>query len=87
MYRQVEKSEIPAKVIEKLIRDKEQAIQSKHLATIVTSVPIQLDWDHCKLTTYDKDKAIAVLLKYDFKSLVPKLPIDTFEESVQEALF
>lgn len=82
-----EASLISEKVVEKLVRDKEQAIQSKHLATIVTSVPIQLDWDHCKLTTYDKDKAIAVFMKYDFKSLVPKLPIDTFEEAVQEALF
>ncbi len=79
--------EVKGAVQEKLKRDKQQASDSKHLATIVTNVPIQLDWDHCKLTTYDKDKAIAVLMKYDFKSLIPKLPRDTFEESVQEALF
>jgi len=79
--------EVKESVRVKLVRDKQQAIDSKHLATIVTDVPIQLDWDHCKLTTYDKDKAMAVLTKYDFKSLIPKLPRDTFEESVQEALF
>jgi DNA polymerase I len=79
--------EVKESVRAKLVRDKQQAIDSKHLATIVTDVPIQLDWDHCKLTTYDKDKAMAVLTKYDFKSLIPKLPRDTFEESVQEALF
>ncbi len=82
-----ETRQLSKKIAEKLIRDRKQAFDSKQLATIVTNVPIQLDWDHCKLTTYDKNKAIAVLTKYDFKSLIPKLPRDTFEESVQEALF
>lgn len=85
VYDQIEA--VKGAVQEKLKRDKQQAFDSKQLATIVTNVPIQLDWDHCKLTTYDKNKAIAVLTKYDFKSLIPKLPRDTFEESVQEALF
>jgi DNA polymerase-1 len=80
-------SKIPEKVREKLVRDKDQSIQSKHLATIVTKVPLHFDWDHCKVTTYDKNRAIAVFQKYGFKSLIPFLPVDSFEESVQGALF
>ncbi len=79
--------EVMGSVQQKLIRDKEQAIKSKKLATIETRVPVQLDWDQCKVTTYDKNKAIAVFTKYEFASLIPKLPRDMFEEEVQEALF
>jgi len=86
MYAKLETAELPTKLYEKLVRDKEQAIQSKHLATIVTDVPIELDWEHCRLTAYDKDEAVEGLLKYEFRSLIPLLPEDTFETSVQEAL-
>jgi len=79
--------EVRDSVRKKLITDKTNAFNSKHLATIVTDVPIELDWDHCRVTTYDKNRAIAVFTKYDFMSLIPKLPRDTFEESIQEALF
>jgi DNA polymerase-1 len=79
--------EVKGSVGEKLKRDKEIAIQSKSLATIITNVPLEFDWDHCKVTTYDKNKAIEVFEKYGFKSLIPALPVDTFEEAVQEALF
>jgi DNA polymerase-1 len=79
--------EITGSVHDKLASDKQAAFDSKTLATIVTEVPITLDWDHCKLTTYDKNRAVAVLTKYAFTSLIPKLPRDTFEEAVQDALF
>lgn len=79
--------EVRDSVRTKLIRDKEKALLSKRLATIRTDVPLGFDWGACKLTAYDKEKATMTLLKYDFKSLVAALPVDEFEEEVQEALF
>jgi DNA polymerase-1 len=79
--------EVRESVRVKLMRDKEKALLSKNLATIKTDVPLEFDWEACKVTAYDKEKAIATLLKYDFKSLVAALPVDEFEEEVQEALF
>jgi DNA polymerase-1 len=79
--------EVRESVRVKLVRDREKAFLSKQLATIKTDVPLEFDWEACRLTAYDKEKAIATLLKYDFKSLVAALPVDEFEEEVQEALF
>lgn len=75
------------KLIEKLRKDKEMALLSKQLATIKTDVPLTFNLNACKVTAYDKEKATATLLKYEFKSLVAALPVDEFEEKVQEALF
>ena len=85
VYNHIE--QIEGSVHDKLIRDKEVAFLSKELATIKTDVSLQFDWHACKVAAYDKEKAIATLMKYNFKSLVPALPIDEFEEEVQEALF
>lgn len=78
---------ISAKVVEKLVRDKEQALLSKELSTIKTDVPLSFSLNACLLSAYDKDKATAALLKYGFKSLLPALPVDQFEAAVQDALF
>lgn len=78
---------ISPSLAEKLRNDKEQALLSKQLATIKTDVPLQFDWEACKVSAYDKEKAMATLLKYHFKSLLPALPMDEFEAEVQEALF
>jgi DNA polymerase I len=79
--------EVRESVKQKLVRDKEIALLSKELATIKTDVELEFDWDMCKVTAYDKERATESLLKYDFKSLVAALPVDAFEEDVQEALF
>lgn len=79
--------EIGGKLREKLVKDKEMAFLSKKLATIKTDVPLEFEWERCKVSGYDKEKAIGTLLKYNFKSLVPVLPEDEFEAEVQEALF
>jgi DNA polymerase I len=79
--------EVRESVRQKLVRDKEIALLSKELATIKTDVELEFDWDMCKVTAYDKERATESLLKYDFKSLVAALPVDAFEEDVQEALF
>lgn len=75
------------KIIQKLAEDQEAAQMSKKLATIDTDVPIQLDWKAMEVHGYDKTQAIELFTQLQFISLIPKLPNDSFEESVQEALF
>lgn len=74
-------------VLQKLVTDRQAAMESKKLATIVTEVEILLNWEHCEVRSYDKDRACDTLEKYAFKSLIPSLPEDNFESDVQDALF
>ncbi len=90
MYEQIEADKerpVSAKILEKLLTDKQMALMSKELATIKTDVPVDFNIEACRLSSYDKTRATATLLKYNFKSLVVSLPIDEFEQEIQEALF
>lgn len=64
--------------------DKEMAFLSKELATINQEVPIELDWDKCKLADYDRSKALEVFEELRFKSLINKLPKDSWEEGLED---
>lgn len=74
-------------ILTKLVVGRHSAFDSKQLATIVTTVDITLNWDHCEVKAYDKEYACRTLEKYAFKSLIPYLPQDNFETDVQNALF
>jgi DNA polymerase I len=74
-------------VVRKLTEGKESAFESKKLATIVRDVPIELNLALAEVKQYDKDKVVEVFEEYGFQSLFNKLPGDSFETSVQEALF
>jgi len=74
-------------LLKKLTSGKEDAFSSKELVTIHTQVPIELDLENCRVTKYDKEEAAALLKKFDFASLIPLLPKDSFERGVEEALF
>src|SRR5262249_16580667 len=59
---------------QKLLRDaSEQARQSKHLATIVLNVPIQLDLAACHLTYVDSAKLFALFRELEFRTLVGRV--------------
>lgn len=75
------------KLTERLQNDRENARLSYDLATIWRDVDISFDLSKCVLNDYDRDAVQAMLKKYDFKTLIPLLPLDTFESSVQDALF
>jgi len=49
---------------------KEQAELSKKLATIVTSAPVELDLEKCKIKDFSSEKALGALRKLQFRSLV-----------------
>jgi len=49
-----------------------QAEQSKHLATIVLDVPVQLDLDACRIERLHPDGVMAIFRELEFRSLVNK---------------
>ncbi|MGD9129647.1 MAG: 5'-3' exonuclease H3TH domain-containing protein [Candidatus Woesebacteria bacterium] len=74
-------------LLKKLKIGKEDAFLSKKLATIDSHVPLKFDLETCRVSSYDKTKAVAIFKKLDFKSLIRLLPDDAFERDLQEALF
>lgn len=74
-------------LLEKLIRDKQQAFDSQKLATIICDEDIEFNLEDCRTRNYDKEKALQLLEDFDFPSLIKMLPKDNFEQGLQDALF
>ncbi|MCL5264231.1 MAG: DNA polymerase I [Chloroflexi bacterium] len=66
--------EVDSKTRKLLEEHRDQAMQSKRLATIVTDVPIELDLDKCRVGTYDRSRAVSLLRELEFRSLLGRLP-------------
>lgn len=59
---------------QRLLRGKEEvARQSKDLATIVRNVPVQLDLDACRVDQINQKRAVALLRKLEFRTLIDKI--------------
>jgi DNA polymerase-1 len=89
-------AEITGGVHDKLAAHKDEAFQSKYLATIITNVPgISLDIEACKTHDYDEATLRAIFEQLEFKTLLNRL--NTFhnhssekkvaESNIQESLF
>lgn len=72
---------------EKLADDYEEAVRGKHLATIVTDVPISLDLPACRVSDYDQGKAVQLFEEWGFKSLIKRFPKEEHEDSFNPRLF
>lgn len=72
------------KLKEKLEENKEQAIMSKELATIMTEAPVEMEVQDLVYDGFDKKKVIAIFKELSFNSLLEKLGEDV--ETVTEAL-
>ena len=57
---------------ENIKRNVELAKLSRRLATIVTNVPIEIDFDKCKRTTINWQKVLPLFEKFEFDRLVKK---------------
>lgn len=79
--------EISPSVKKKLSQQFEQAWLSWQLAAIELDVPIEMDLEMARLTSYDKSKAIDFFERLGFSSLKKRLPADEFESQVQASLF
>lgn len=67
-----EVDKISPNIVKKLLAGRESALLSQKLATIITNVPIKIDWEKLKLGKIQNEETIAVLQKLGFKSLVKR---------------
>lgn len=72
LYRNIALVE-PKSLQEKLANNAEEAVISKHLATIKTDVPMQLELEECKYRELNKIAVRDVLQRYNFKSLIRRM--------------
>jgi len=78
LYKEIEENsekagEIPPRIKDILIRDKEKAFLSKYLALAEKNVPIDFDLKACFWQKLDKEKARAIFEKFEFQSLINRL--------------
>jgi DNA polymerase-1 len=67
---------------------RDDAFLSKHLATIVTDVPVALDLEACRVTGYDRDWVVTLFRELEFRSLLKRLPQPSQPKGPQQlALF
>jgi DNA polymerase-1 len=67
-------ADLPTRTQTLLQTHREQAIQSKYLATIVTDAPITLDLEAARALRYDPERVMKLFHQFEFYSLVEKLP-------------
>lgn len=65
---------VPDKIKKRLLEYKDQAFLSKKLSQIKKDVPIDFDLKKCCWGQYNKEKVINALKKFEFYSLINKLP-------------
>jgi DNA polymerase-1 len=56
-----------------LIDFSKQAEESKHLATIVLDVPVQLDLEACRIEHLQEDSVLAIFRELEFRTMVDKV--------------
>ncbi|HZK57149.1 MAG TPA: DNA polymerase I [Clostridia bacterium] len=62
-----------AKLKQRVESNKEQAVLSKRLATIVTNVPISINLDQLKRREANHEKLMKLFRRYEFNSLIPRI--------------
>jgi DNA polymerase-1 len=72
IYKNIQKVE-PKSVQEKLLNNAEEAVMSKHLATIITDVPVTVNLEDCRYHDFNKVKVKEVMERYHFRSLIKRL--------------
>jgi len=64
----------PEKLQTALRQYKSQAFQSKQLVTVVKDVPVTLNPDACKVSSYERDEVVKLFRELGFIKLLPRLP-------------
>lgn len=70
-----------------LIDDKDMAYMSQKLARIYCDAPIEVDWDAADINGTDLTKVAAILKKFEFNSLVKRLPVHMQDVVPQGGLY
>jgi DNA polymerase-1 len=66
----------PDKLQTSLREHKEQVMQNKELATVVSDVPVNLDLDKCQVSAYDRHRVVDLFRELGFSQLLSRLPED-----------
>ena len=85
IYKNIDDPQIAKRTRELLVVDEGAARQSFRLAEIDRNVPLAVDWEKCVLADYKKEKVVKLFEELNFKSLILKLPSDSFEKNVVDA--
>jgi len=59
---------------EALAANRDQVLNSRELATIVTDLPVTLEPERTRRSTYDRARVLELFRDLEFRSLVPRLP-------------
>ena len=80
--------ELSGKLKEKIIDNKDLAVLSKRLATIIKDVPIEINLDHCQLGQENKEEVLSLFKQLEFKGLLKKLvaEVDEGKEEVKSVI-
>lgn len=73
MYANIDDVE-PTRARNALIKNRESAMQSRELVTIVRDVPIELSIEGCVVHDFDRAKAVTIFQELEFRSLLARLP-------------
>ncbi|HUP83677.1 MAG TPA: DNA polymerase I [Candidatus Limnocylindria bacterium] len=80
IYENIDKV-LPEKLRIKLVDNREDVYRWRHLVTVRTDIPVELDLDTARLGQYDRDEVLRLFREYEFRSLVERLPGITGEET------
>jgi DNA polymerase I len=64
----------PPRAQKSLIENFDIALQGRELATIVRDVDIDIDFDRCVVTDYDRDEVVRIFRELEFRTLLERLP-------------
>jgi DNA polymerase-1 len=73
LYSKIDIAEIPLKVKEKLIENKENAFLSRVLSEIKKDVPIEVKMKDCEWGGYDEKEVVEMLKSFNFNSLIKNI--------------
>lgn len=82
IYKTIDTLEVSSRIKSLLVAGKEIAEQSWHLAEIDRFVPLTMSWEECLLSDYDKEKVVKLFEELNFKSLISRLPEDSWEKEL-----
>lgn len=84
VYENINNQRISPRMREILVKGEEMGKQSFKLAEINRNAPLKINWEDCLLTNYDKKKAIELFTELNFKSLLGRLPKDSWEKEAED---
>lgn len=73
---------LQGKLKDKVEQNKELALQSKQLATIITNVPVEFDLNEMELQTPDREKIMDIFSELEFKTIAARVMKEYFGGAV-----